>query len=121
MVKNCANPACAAPFLYWRGGKLFRFDVKAPCEPYVDVPEHSREPKPSSSSVFFWLCEDCCSTMVLSFDQHQGLAVLPLNGGQRDGSVTGLTGAQELRAPSLVSRGQAGSIGRACDPIEGER
>ena len=36
--------------------------------------------------------------MVLSFDQHQGLAVLPQNGRKRDGSVTGLTGAQELSA-----------------------
>ena len=73
MVKTCANPACAAPFLYWRGGKLFRFDVKAPYEPCLDVPEQICELKPSRSSVFFWLCKNCCSTMVLSFDQHRGL------------------------------------------------
>ena len=42
MVKTCANPACAVPFLYWRGGRLFRFDVKAQT-PRRDVPEQIRE------------------------------------------------------------------------------
>ena len=34
LIAPCANPACAVPFRYWRGGKLFRFDVKSPCEPF---------------------------------------------------------------------------------------
>jgi ribose 5-phosphate isomerase A len=37
MVKTCANPACAAPFRYFRGGKLFRFDVKSSFELCLDV------------------------------------------------------------------------------------
>jgi hypothetical protein len=122
VVKTCANPACAAPFLYWRGGKLFRFDVKAPCEPYLYVPGQICEPKPRSRrSVFFWLCENCCSTMVLSFDPHRGLRVLPLKSGKRDGRLTGRTSVQESSAPPLLSGGRQGSIGVACDSIEGGR
>jgi hypothetical protein len=63
MVETCANPTCAAPFRYWRGGRLFRCDVKTPCEPCLDVPDHICQLKPTRSSVFFWLCETCCSTI----------------------------------------------------------
>ena len=39
MVKTCANPVCGAPFHYWRGGRLFRCDVRTPYEPCLDVPD----------------------------------------------------------------------------------
>jgi hypothetical protein len=121
VVKTCANPACAAPFLYWRGGKLFRFLVKAPYETCLDVPENICELKPSRSSVYFWLCKKCCSTMVLNFDPHKGLTVPPRRSGKRDRSLTGLKDARRLNAPPLLSGGQASSIGMSCDPIEGGR
>lgn len=98
MVKTCANPACAAPFRYWRGGKLFRCDVMTPCEPCLDVPDHTCQLKPTRSSVFFWLCEHCCSTMTLSFDPYKGLAVVPLESPERHGNVISTTEAQDLRA-----------------------
>jgi hypothetical protein len=98
MVKTCANPACAAPFLYWRGGKLFRFDVKAPRAPRRDVPEQNRELKPGRNSVFFWLCKKCCSTMTLSFDPNRGLAIVPLKSAKPCGSVIGATEAHALSA-----------------------
>jgi hypothetical protein len=119
VVKTCANPACAAPFLYWRGGKLFRFDLKEPYEPCLDVPEPICELKPRRSSVYFWLCKKCCSTMVLSFDQHHGLTVLPQRSGKRDRSLIGLKDAQDLSATRSFRGGQASSIAIACDPIEG--
>ena len=98
MVKTCANPACAAPFRYWRGGKLFRCDVKTPSEPCRDVPDQICQLKPTRSSVFFWLCENCCSHMTLSFDPHKGLAVVPLRSTEPHGNVIGTTEAQERRA-----------------------
>jgi hypothetical protein len=90
MVKTCANPVCAAPFRYWRGGKLFRCDVRTPCEPCPDVPDHICQPKLTRSSAFFWLCKNCCSTMTLSFDPYKGLAVVPLKNTGRH-TVTRIT------------------------------
>ena len=78
MVKTCANPACAAPFRYWRGGKLFRCDLKTPSEPCLDVSDQVCELKPIRSSLFFWLCENCCSSLTLRFDLHTGPAIVPL-------------------------------------------
>jgi hypothetical protein len=89
MVKTCASPACAAPFLYWRGGKLFRFDVKVPCEPSRVVPGQICELKPSRISVFFWLCKKCCSTLTLGFNPHQGLAIVPLKRAEAHRNVIG--------------------------------
>jgi hypothetical protein len=98
MVKTCANPACATPFRYWRGGKLFRCDVKAPSEPCRDVPDQICKLKPIRSSVFFWLCENCFSTMTLSFDPHTGLAIVPRSSTKRLGNMIGAKEPQELSA-----------------------
>lgn len=121
VIKTCANPACAAPFLYWRGGRLFRFEMKAPYDPCLDVAEHNRERKPSRRSVFFWLCENCCSTMVLRFDQRRGVAVVPLRSMKRDGSLTGPKDVRKFNAAPLTSREQTASIGIANDRTEGTR
>ena len=98
MVKTCANTACAAPFLYWRGGRLFRFDVNEPCEPRRNVSGPIRELKPGRNSVFFWLCKNCCSTMTLSFDPHRGLVIVPLKSPKPRRSVIGATEAHALSA-----------------------
>jgi hypothetical protein len=98
MVKTCANPVCAARFRYWRGGRLFRCDVKAPSEPCRDVPDQICQLKPIRSSVFFWLCENCCSTMTLSFDPHTGLAIVPIRSTKRRDNRMAVTEPQELCA-----------------------
>src|SRR5580765_466444 len=121
MARVCANPAGAASFLYLERRKVFRFDVKEPCEPWRDIPEQIRELKPNRSSVFFWLCHNCWSTMALRSDQHQGLAFMPLKSGERGIRLTGLKGQQEYSAPPLLSRGQASAIGIATNPMEGRR
>jgi hypothetical protein len=123
MDKTCANHASAVPFLYWSGGKPFRSDVKAsPCQPSLDVLEKICELAPSRSSVFFWLCQNCFSTVILRFDQHQRLAVLPpLRSGERVSRPTELKREQEYSAPPLLSRGQASPIGVVCYPMEGGR
>ena len=120
MARVRANPACAASFLYWRGEKVFRFDVKELCEPWRDIPEQIRELKPNRSSVFFWLCHNW-STMALMFDQTQGLAFVPLKSGERGSRLTGRKGQQEYSTPPLLSRGQASAIGIATNPMEGRR
>ena len=86
MVKTCVNPACAVPFRYFRGGKLFRFDVKSSFELCLDVPGQMRQLKPAGTSEVFWLCENCCSTMALSFGPRDGIAVVTLRTEQPAGS-----------------------------------
>ena len=98
MVKTCANPICGAPFHYWRGGKLFRCDLRTPSEPCLDIPEHIRRLKSARRSVFFWLCENCCSTMTLRFDSRKGLAVVPLRSKPGDAFVNAAREVQELSA-----------------------
>ena len=98
MVKTCANAACAAPFRHRRGGKLFRCDVKTPSDPCRDVPDQICQLKPIRSSVFFWLCENCCSTMTLSFDPQTGLTIVPLKATEPHRNVMGVTEAQALSA-----------------------
>jgi hypothetical protein len=98
MVKTCANPACAAPFRYWRGGKLFRCDVKTPSGACLDDPDQIRQLKPVRSSVFFWLCENCYSTMTLRFDPRKGLTIVPLTNTETHRNAIGATEAQPLSA-----------------------
>lgn len=50
------------------------------------------------SSVFFWLCENCCPSMVLRFDQHRGLTIVPLGSTHGVSDIVAATDAQELSA-----------------------
>jgi hypothetical protein len=77
MISHCANPNCRTPLHYLRGGRLYRFDVKSPAEPCRDVPNAICANRPAHASVFFWLCEECCSRFSLQFDLHAGVTLLP--------------------------------------------
>jgi hypothetical protein len=50
LVAECANPVCRAPFLYFRGGRLFAIPREE---------EHGVE--------CFWLCPDCYRELDLEF------------------------------------------------------
>jgi len=54
MLTVCSNPACAAPFLYLKHGRLFRLEA---------------DPTQSSTKFarveYFWLCRHCASEMTL--------------------------------------------------------
>lgn len=77
MISHCANPECAIPFHYLRGGRLYRFEVRRPSEPYEDVPNSICSLQASPATVFFWLCESCCSTLTLKFAPGTGITLLP--------------------------------------------
>lgn len=76
----------------------FVVTVRAPSEPCRDVPDQICQLKPIRSSVFFWLCENCCSTMTLNFDPHTGLAIVPISSTKQQGNMIGVTEPQELSA-----------------------
>ncbi len=78
MISHCANPDCAAPFHYLRGGRLYRFEVKSSSPPRNDVPNAICSRKAPLTTVYFWLCESCCSTLSLRFDPGRGIRLQPL-------------------------------------------
>lgn len=71
MISHCANPECHTPLHYLRGGRLYRFDVKSPVEPWPDVPSAVCAMRPTPEAIFFWLCKCCCSCFSLKFDRQQ--------------------------------------------------
>lgn len=77
MISSCANPQCAVPFHYLRGGRLYRFELRSPCEPCADVPNAICSQKPSRATVYFWLCEHCCVKFSAKFHERDGLRLLP--------------------------------------------
>jgi hypothetical protein len=78
MVSRCANPKCNMDFRHLHDGKLFRFDLRRPAEPCVDVPKTICAQKPVHASVYFWLCNDCAAKYKLEFSQGMGVKLLPM-------------------------------------------
>ena len=78
MISHCANRACARPFHYLRGGRPYRFELKAPNWPCTDVPNAICSAKPSQATVFFWLCEPCSRKFSLQFNCRDGAGLTPL-------------------------------------------
>jgi len=76
MVSKCANPGCAATFLYFHKGKLFRLET-----PVHQVLQGSDDgdgmKKPVRRLEFFWLCDTCACKMTLAFEKDGGIAVRP--------------------------------------------
>ena len=59
------------------GGRLYRFDIRNPSTPCVDVPNAICSLKPSRATVFFRLCAQCSSKHSLKFTFHDGVKVEP--------------------------------------------
>lgn len=78
MISHCANQSCAQPFHYLRGGRLYRFELRAPSTPCADVPNAICSLKPSHATVFFWLCEQCSAKYSLYFNLRDGIRLVPL-------------------------------------------
>lgn len=64
MISHCANPDCAAAFLYLRQGKLFAI------------------PRPGFSATrsrieYFWLCGNCAGRLKVNFSRGHGISLAP--------------------------------------------
>jgi len=65
MISKCANPTCSRPFHYLRGGRLYCFELR---------PGNSTSARPASRvTVYFWICEQCCTALTLEFDTERGV------------------------------------------------
>ncbi len=71
MLSKCANPDCAAPFIYLREGKLFHINTAI-------GPQLVTEGKPPQRIEYFWLCSDCAANMTLAFQRGKGVVTVPL-------------------------------------------
>jgi hypothetical protein len=80
MLAKCANPACTAPFLYLREGKLYQIEMEGVSDRGTGEQNQGGtkdERKPARRLEFFWLCGPCARRMTLSFDRGRGVVVIP--------------------------------------------
>ena len=94
VLSKCANQHCAAPFLYFRSGKLFHFP-------------RSEQRRATVPLVFesFWLCDECSRELTLAWQPELGVITLPLNSNSPTdpGSFSQKNGAPPYsRAPLLL-------------------
>ncbi len=71
MLSKCANPDCAAPFIYLRDGRLFQINT-------ASGPQLVTAGRPPQHIEYFWLCGDCASNMTLTFQRGKGVVTVPL-------------------------------------------
>ena len=79
MVNRCSNPNCNSEFRYSCEGHLFPFEIKDLEEPCRDVPAVICNRKPGRATVYFWLCEQCCSQFTLQFTVSAGVTLVPMH------------------------------------------
>lgn len=72
MVSKCANPSCAARFLYLRDGRLFRLEIDA------GGPQPMNERGPARRLEHFWLCGPCSALFTLTVDKGE-VTTVPLS------------------------------------------
>jgi len=75
MLHKCANPACTAPFLSLRQGKLFLAETF----PSDFRPVFDGNRRKLRRREHFWLCDDCSSQFTLRFDTNLGMLTVPLS------------------------------------------
>jgi len=74
MLQKCANPGCTTPFRYLRNGKLFQVEIDRRGDIQITpVARHG-----PVKMEYFWLCDDCATSVTIKFDAAQGLIVAPV-------------------------------------------
>ena len=68
MVSKCANPSCDTVFRYFRGGKIFLVEPAPVIRIPVLVSSQAELHLRRTRSEHFWLCEQCCKNMTITFD-----------------------------------------------------
>jgi hypothetical protein len=72
MLSKCANPECSETFLYFRGGKLFRWDG---VNGLIEQGSTSFGKRPARKVEFFWLCRKCAKQYTVVFRPGRGVTV----------------------------------------------
>ncbi len=72
MLSKCANPTCDTPLHYLRDGKVFQVEMTRPLAA-IPIDQH----KSLRRVEHFWLCGPCSESQTLTYDQVNGIQVLP--------------------------------------------
>jgi hypothetical protein len=96
MVNKCSNPICNTEYRSSHEGQLFPYEVRDPEESCRDVPAVICDKKPGRATVYFWLCEQCCSQFTLQFTMSAGVT-LALKYSERDADRTSLSQSSAVR------------------------
>jgi hypothetical protein len=76
MLHKCANPACSKLFRKLSEGKLFQVESE-----YFRTPPsaatRARRSRLARHVEHYWLCDDCCPVMTLSFEPGRGVVAVP--------------------------------------------
>jgi hypothetical protein len=78
MLSKCANPGCSNPFRYLHEGKLFSMENEIQREDNSSAANGPNEKKSVRRLEFFWLCDNCASTMTLVYEKGIGVKARPL-------------------------------------------
>jgi hypothetical protein len=78
VVSKCANPECAAPFRYFRLGKLFRWETEVGFDRRRSLGPDDEMKKTIRRIEFYWLCENCAGKMTLVFEKGVGVSARPI-------------------------------------------
>jgi len=105
MLHKCANPACSIRFRNLGQGRLFQIESE-----YTEAPASTRRSRLLRRVERYWLCDQCASTLTLSFDQSHGVVTVPLPDTVRQRILTTVH-LQELPSPSHPARAALGSRG----------
>jgi hypothetical protein len=76
MLHKCANSACTKFFRKLTEGKLFQVESE-----YFRMPSSAasgaRRGRLARHVEHYWLCDDCCSILTLSFEPGRGMVAVP--------------------------------------------
>ena len=78
MLSKCANPGCLNFFRYLHEGTLFRMETEIQREDSSSFAYGPDGKKSIRRLEFFWLCDNCASTMTLIYEKGVGVKTKPL-------------------------------------------
>jgi hypothetical protein len=82
MVTKCLNSCCSATFRYWGQGRLFGVDF-ADLERQgllVGTKVVTSIRSKANPVEYFWLCEECATTMTIEISEAGEVRLVPLQG-----------------------------------------
>jgi hypothetical protein len=78
MLHKCANPACAVRFRNLGRGKLFQIESEYLEASGLRPSASGRRVRALRRVERYWLCDECASSLTLTFDQNRGVVTVPL-------------------------------------------
>lgn len=103
MLHKCANPACTIPFGL-RQGKFFQVETGAFSASIARPSTANRRIRSPRRLEYYWLCDECCSVLTLTFEKGRGMITVPLPRGMTSTTPMHLGGLSAAIEQMQVSR-----------------